>query len=123
VAQVYHDRDADLKHLEGRTVAVVGYGNQGRAQALNRTDSGVAVMVGCLPDSYQETPVQDGLKVAGIAEAVQQSDIIMLLIPDEVQSDVYREHIEPHLKGACPLRLPAATTCGSRASCRQPTSM
>ncbi len=103
MAEVYYDRDADLKHLEGRTVAVVGYGNQGRAQALNLTDSGVSVMVGCLPDSYQETAVKDGLKVAGIAEAVQQSDIIMLLIPDEVQSDVYREHIEPHLKGGMTL--------------------
>lgn len=62
MAQGYHDRDADLKHLEGPTVAILGDGNQGRAQALKLTDSGVAVMVGCLPGSYQETAMQDGLR-------------------------------------------------------------
>jgi ketol-acid reductoisomerase len=95
---VYHDRDADLGHLEKKVVGVIGYGNQGRAQALNLRDSGVSVIVGNIRDSYRHQAEQDGQIVLDIDRATQRSDIVMILLPDEVQAQVYKETIGPHLR-------------------------
>jgi ketol-acid reductoisomerase len=98
MAIVYRDKDADLKYLNGKTVAVIGYGNQGRAQALNLRDAGVSVVVGCIPDAYRESAVRDKQVVLNIDEAVRKANIVMLLIPDEIQIAVYRESVAPSLK-------------------------
>jgi ketol-acid reductoisomerase len=96
--RVLRDEDADLGHLLHRKVAVIGYGNQGRAQALNLRDSGVEVIVGSIADGGAEQAEKDGLRVCPIAEACGAADAIALLIPDEVQRDVYRNEVEPRLR-------------------------
>lgn len=95
--QVYHDEDADLSLLEGRQIAVIGYGNQGRAQALNLRDSGLDVIVGNREDDYAERAQEDGFPVLPIAQATVEADIIVLLIPDEVAPAVFGADIAPHL--------------------------
>jgi ketol-acid reductoisomerase len=95
---IYRDDDADPAVLGGRTIAVIGYGNQGRAQALNLRDSGVDVIVGCPPDSYREQAVEDGMEVLGPAEAAARGDVVLLLTPDEVQPAVYGESIGPAMR-------------------------
>jgi ketol-acid reductoisomerase len=94
---IYHEEDADLSALDGQTVAVVGYGNQGRSQALNVRDSGLATIVGNLDDEYAARARADGFTVLPIAEAAARADVIMLLVPDEVMPGVYAEAIRPHL--------------------------
>ncbi len=94
---LYHDADADIDSLEGRRIAVIGYGNQGRAQALNLRDSGLDVTVGNREDEYAYQAREDGFTLQPIAEAAAAADVIMLLIPDEVAPDVYRAEILPHL--------------------------
>ncbi len=96
--QVYYDRDADLSVLKDRTIGVIGYGNQGRAQALNLRDSGVRVIVGNLEDEYASQARQDGFSPVPIADAVRVVDIVMVLIPDEVQPQVYERDIAPGLR-------------------------
>jgi ketol-acid reductoisomerase len=98
MAKVYYDADADIDLLTDTTVAVVGYGNQGRAQALNLRDSGVGVVVGGLPDATLEQAGADGLPTMSTAEAAAEGEIIFLLIPDEVQEQVYREEVLPQLR-------------------------
>ncbi len=98
MTRVYHDRDADLKQLAGRTVASLGYGNQGRAQALNLRDSGVRVIVGNRRDKYRRRVVADGFQPVGISDAVRAADVLLFLIPDEVQRAVYEARIAPHLR-------------------------
>jgi len=95
---VYRDGDADLSVLEGRTVAVIGYGNQGRAQALNMRDSGLRVVVGNIRDAYWERAVQDGFEAHSIREAARLGDFVFMLVPDEVQGEVYGGHVEAGLK-------------------------
>jgi len=98
MAKVYYDRDADLKILEGKTVAVIGYGSQGHAHARNLSDSGVDVVVGLRPGSASaEMAEAAGLKVLPVPEAAQAGDIIMMLIPDQNQREVYYRDIEPAL--------------------------
>jgi ketol-acid reductoisomerase len=95
---LYYDRDADLSLLDGSTVAVIGYGSQGHAHALNLRDSGISVVVGLPPASRSRERVQaDGLVVRDVAQAVQEADTIMLLAPDTCQPELYQEHIAPHL--------------------------
>jgi len=99
MAKVYYDADADLNLLRDKKVAVIGFGSQGHAHALNLKDSGVDVMVGLYPGSPSWARAQAaGLRVVSVAEAVQRADIVMLLVPDPVQPQVYRESIEPHLR-------------------------
>ncbi|HZO99134.1 MAG TPA: ketol-acid reductoisomerase [Terriglobales bacterium] len=98
MSRVFYDRDADLKHLDGKTVGIIGYGNQGRAQALNLRDSGVSVLVGGLEDTYLDMAREDGQEVSGIKETVQKSEIILMLIPDEVEPAVYAEHVRQNLR-------------------------
>ena len=97
--QVYYDRDADLKHLRGKKVAVLGYGSQGHAHALNLKDSGVEVAVGLRKDSASWPKAEKaGLKVMDTAEAAKWGDIIMILLPDELQGEAYEKEIRPGLK-------------------------
>ena len=95
--KVYRDEDADLTALAGRIVVVIGYGNQGRAQALNLRDSGVSVTLGGIEDDYARQARDDGFTVLPIAEAADSGDILLLLVPDEVQRNVYVESIAEHL--------------------------
>jgi ketol-acid reductoisomerase len=89
---------ADLAVLDGRTVAVIGYGNQGHAQAQNLRDSGVDVLVGNRDDDYAVRAVADGFEVRPIGEAAAAADVLLLLIPDEVQPEVFRREIAPGLQ-------------------------
>jgi ketol-acid reductoisomerase len=96
--KVYYENDADLGVLHGKTVGFVGYGNQGRAQALNLRDSGVRVVVGNIEDHYAMQAREDGFTPVTIAEAVRAADIVMVLIPDEVQPAVYDSSLAPYLR-------------------------
>ncbi|NLX64899.1 MAG: ketol-acid reductoisomerase [Clostridiaceae bacterium] len=99
MAKMYYEKDCNLKLLEGKTVAVIGYGSQGHAHALNLRDSGVDVIVGLYEGSKSWKLAEDaGLKVATAADAAKQADIIMILINDEKQPKLYKESIEPNLK-------------------------
>ena len=85
-----YDKDADLSQLDGKTVAILGYGSQGHAHALNLKDSGVDVVVGLRPDSSSvEKAKGDGLRVESIADAASQGDVVMVLLPDERQHDLW----------------------------------
>ena len=98
-AKVYYDDDADLSLLKGKTIAILGYGSQGHAQAQNLRDSGCTVVVGQRPGSKNyDLAVSHGFKPVSIAEAVKQSDLVNILLPDEVQGDIYRTEIKPNLK-------------------------
>lgn len=97
--KVYYDNDADLSLLQGKKVAILGYGSQGHAQAQNLKDSGVEVIVGLRPDSKSVAKAQqDGLTVMSIPEAVKNADIIQILLPDEKQKEVYERDILPNLE-------------------------
>jgi len=96
--KVYYDSDVEQDILTGRKVAIIGYGNQGRAQGLNMRDSGVQVIVGSIRDTSYERAVQDGFAAMPIPEAVAQADVICLLVPDEVQQEIYGRDIAPHLR-------------------------
>ena len=97
--QVYYDRDADLDRIRDRKVTVLGYGSQGHAHASNLRDSGVDVVVGLRRDSASWTKaVEAGLAVMETAEAAEAGDVVMVLLPDELQGDVYQQVIRPGLK-------------------------
>jgi ketol-acid reductoisomerase len=97
--QVYYDKDCDLTLIQGKKVAIIGYGSQGHAHALNLKDSGVSVVVGLRPGSTSARKAQaEGLTVLPVGEAVAAADVIMILTPDEYQSAIYRNDIEPNLK-------------------------
>ena len=96
---MYYEQDCNLGLLKGKTVAIIGYGSQGHAHAQNLNDSGVNVIVGLTPNSARRAQVEkDGLKVYDTAEAAKLADVIMILAPDQVQSDIYKESIEANLK-------------------------
>jgi ketol-acid reductoisomerase len=91
---IFYDKDADLSKLEGKTVAILGYGSQGHAHALNLKDSGVDVVVGLRPDSSSRAKAEGaGLEVLGIADAASRGDVVMVLLPDERQADVWEAEI------------------------------
>lgn len=96
MVKVFYDSDAELNDLQGETVALIGYGIQGRAQALNMRDSGLNIIIGNRDDEFRRRAVEDGFPTYDIAEAAQHGTIILMLIPDEVQPDVYRS-IEQYL--------------------------
>ena len=99
MATMYHDEDADLSIIQGRKVAVIGYGSQGHAHALSLRDSGVDVRVGLAEGSRsREKAEAEGLRVLSVAEAVKESTVIMILAPDPVQRHIYKESILPNLK-------------------------
>src|SRR5919107_4826338 len=89
-----YDDDADLSKLDGKTVDILGYGSQGHAHALNLKDSGVEVVVGLRPDSSSRAKAEGaGLEVLDIAEAASRGDLVMVLLPDEKQADVWTAEI------------------------------
>jgi ketol-acid reductoisomerase len=97
--QAYYDADIDRHALDGKTIAIIGYGSQGRAHALNLRDSGHDVVVGLREGSAKrEAARRDGVNVAGISEAAARGDLVMLLIPDEEQPATYMREIVQHLK-------------------------
>lgn len=98
MAKLYYDKDADLDILRGRKIAVIGYGNQGSAQALNMRDSGLDVVIGSIKGSSWNNAEKDGFDVMPIATAAKKADIIHILIPDEIQADVYNREIKPNLE-------------------------
>lgn len=99
MATLYYDQDADLSLLDGKTVAIIGYGSQGHAHALNLRDSGVNVVVGLHEGSKSRAKAEaEGLRVLSVSEAAQIAQFIMLLIPDTKQPAVYRTEIAPHLQ-------------------------
>ncbi len=98
-ARMYYDPDADPSALAGQTVAIIGYGSQGHAHALNLHESGVDVVVGLAPGSKsRELAAEAGLRVADVAEATRAADVIMILVPDTAQKAVYDESIAPQLR-------------------------
>jgi len=95
----YYDQDCNLGLLDGKTVAVIGFGSQGHAHAMNLNESGVKVVVGLRPGSAHAKKAEAaGLTVMGIEEAAEAGDIVMMLTPDELQAKIYREQIAPHMK-------------------------
>src|SRR5215212_1137945 len=89
-----YDDDADLQKLDGKTVAILGYGSQGHAHALNLRDSGVAVVVGLREGSESvEKARADGLRVESVADAASEGDVVMILLPDEKQAEVWEAEI------------------------------
>ena len=99
MTQLFYDTDADLSLLNNKTIAIIGYGSQGHAHALNLKDSGMDVIVGLYKGSKSESKaISDGLQVFSVSEACEKADWIMILLPDEFQKDVYLKEIEPNLK-------------------------
>ncbi|GAA2966708.1 ketol-acid reductoisomerase [Glutamicibacter bergerei] len=99
MADMYYEDDADLSIIQGKKVAVIGYGSQGHAHALSLRDSGVEVIVGLAEGSKSRAKAEaEGLKVATVAEAAKWADVIMILTPDQVQAQVYAESISEHLE-------------------------
>ncbi|MEA5417635.1 ketol-acid reductoisomerase [Spirulina sp. CCNP1310] len=98
MARMYYDEDANLDLLQGKTVAIIGYGSQGHAHALNLKESGVNVIVGLYAGSRSTEKAQAaGLTVHSVADAAAAADMIMILLPDEVQKAIYTAEIAPHL--------------------------
>jgi len=97
--KVYYDKDADLSLVKGRSVTIIGYGSQGHAHAQNLNDSGVKVTVGVRKGGPSwDKAEKAGLKVADVAEAVKQADVVMMLLPDEQIAAVYKNDVEPNIK-------------------------
>ncbi|MBR6012269.1 MAG: ketol-acid reductoisomerase [Selenomonadaceae bacterium] len=104
MAKTYYDQDVNWEIMNGKTVAIIGYGSQGHAHALNLKESGVNVVVGLYEGSKSKAVAESqGLKVLNVADAVKSADIVMVLIPDEKQADVYKNEIAPNLKDGAAL--------------------
>lgn len=98
-SRVYHEDEADLKHLDGRTVGILGYGAQGRAHALNVRDSGIEVVVAQRPGGPNfELAIKDGFQPVSIEDATKQADVVNVLLPDEMHGPLFRDCILPNLK-------------------------
>ena len=98
-ATIYYEKDADLAHLKGKTVSIIGYGSQGHAHAQNLRDSGVKVLVGQRPGGKNyDLAKSHGFEPVSAADAAKQGDVINILLPDELQADVYRHDIQPNLQ-------------------------
>ncbi len=92
---MYYDDDADLTLLDGKTVAIIGYGSQGHAHALNLKDSGVDVVVGLREGSASAAKAKEhGLEVLGVADAASRGDLVMMLVPDELHREVYEGEVK-----------------------------
>ena len=97
--KIYYDKDADPKALAGKRIAIIGYGSQGHAHALNLHESGVKVVVGLRKDGASWSKAANaGLKVAEVSDAVKQADLVMILLPDENIAQVYRDHVHGNIK-------------------------
>jgi len=98
MAKIYYEKDADLSILKDKTIAIIGYGNQGQAQANNLRDSGCKVIIGSIRDPSYDQAVKDGFEVYDISEAAKRADIVHILIPDEYQAGVYQRDIAPQMR-------------------------
>lgn len=98
MARWYFDDDGDLAVLDGRTIGIFGYGNQGRSQALNMRDSGATIIVGSRSDASAEQSRKDGFETLPLNDAAARSDILFILVPDETMPKIFAEHIEPGLE-------------------------
>ncbi len=99
MAKMYYEKDADLSLLKGKTIAIIGYGSQGHAHAQNLRDSGCTVIVGQRPGSANyDLAKSHGFEPVSAEEAAKKGDLVNILLPDEVQGDIYRQSIKPHLK-------------------------
>ncbi|MCF8720456.1 ketol-acid reductoisomerase [Nitrospina gracilis] len=99
MSKIYYNKDADIKNIKNKTVAIIGYGSQGHAHARNLHDSGIKVVVGLRKESrFWDRAKKDGLKVMTVPEASKAADIIMILVPDDKQRALYDHEILPHLK-------------------------
>lgn len=99
MAKIYYDKDADLTLVTDKVVAIIGYGNQGRAQALNMRDSGIKkIIIGSREDGSYEQAIEDKFEVFPISKATKKADIIFMLIPDEYAPKIFQTQIEPFLK-------------------------
>lgn len=96
--KTYYEKDANVELLQGKTVAVVGYGSQGHAQAQNLRDSGVEVVVGVRPGKSYEVAKADGFEVMSVSEAVRTAQVVQMLLPDEQQAHVYKAEVEENLR-------------------------
>ena len=96
--QIYHDNKINLEAIKDKTIAIIGYGNQGRAQALNLRDSGLNIIIGNIDDRYKIVAQNDGFEVYSIGEATSRSNVVFILIPDEIMKKTFEENIKPHLK-------------------------
>jgi len=106
MANIYYDRDASLESIKNSKIGIVGYGNQGRAQALNMKDSGINnILIGTAKDATYDQALEDGFQVENIPEMVGKSDIVFMLIPDEIMPQVYNDQIKPHLRDGCVLNF------------------
>src|SRR5512144_230600 len=104
MAEMFYDDDADLSVIQGKKVAVIGYGSQGHAHSLNLRDSGVDVRVGLAEGSASRAKAEaEGLTVRSVADAVKEADLVVILTPDQVRRGVYAEHIQPNLKDGAAL--------------------
>jgi ketol-acid reductoisomerase len=104
MADMFYDDDADTSIIQGRKVAVIGYGSQGHAHALNLRDSGVDVRVGLAEGSKSRAKAEaEGLRVLSVADAVKEADLVVILTPDQVQRTVYSNDIEPNLQDGAAL--------------------
>lgn len=99
MAKVYYDRDADLSFLNGKTIAILGYGSQGHAHAQNLRDSGASVIIGLHDGSRSKAKAEaDGFEICTVEEAAKKADFIMFLIPDHIQADTYKTKVAPNMK-------------------------
>ncbi|SDS16408.1 ketol-acid reductoisomerase [Paenibacillaceae bacterium GAS479] len=96
--KLFYENDADLSVLQGKTVAVIGYGSQGHAQAQNLRDSGVKVVIGLREGKSADKARNDGFEVLSVADATRKADVVQILMPDETQAQVYNDEIAPNLK-------------------------
>ncbi len=98
MVQIFHEIDGDLLNIKNKTISIIGYGNQGRAQALNLRDSGLNIIVGNIDDKYKNIAIKDNFSVYPIEEATKKSDIIFILLPDEIMNEIFEKSIKPYLR-------------------------
>ena len=98
--KAYYDKDANLDVIKDKTICIMGYGSQGHAHANNLRDSGMNVIIGVRKGGSWKKAEEAGFKVMTPADAAKEADIIMILLPDELQADVYREEIGPNIKSS-----------------------
>jgi len=94
----HKEKNADLSLIKDKTIAVIGYGNQGRSQALNMRDSGLKVIVGSVKDESWDRAIKDGFEVMSIPQSAEKANIIFVLLPDEITPEIFDKDIYPHLK-------------------------